>query len=82
MPTPKGRAVWEKYKKIKKARDRIIHLKSIDKRASGPEDETIWGTLLRMHDEPLCDYAHAIIGYFKPAVEKRRYFGKYPYNRT
>ena len=82
MPTPKGGAVWEKYKKIKKARDRIIHLKSIDKRPSGPEDETIWGTLLRMHDEPLCDYAHAIIGYFKPAVEKRRYFGKYPYNRT
>jgi hypothetical protein len=82
MSSPKGGSSWEKYKTIKKARDRIIHLKSIDKRASGPEDETIWGTLLRMHNEPLCDYAHSMIGYFKPAIQDRRYFGKYPYNPT
>src|ERR1700720_477032 len=34
LSSPKGGAVWEKYKTIKKARDRVIHLKSIDKRAS------------------------------------------------
>ena len=62
LKTPKGGALWEKYKTIKKTRDRIIHLKSVDKRTSGPEDETIWGTLLRIHNEPLCDHAHALIG--------------------
>lgn len=79
ISSPKGLQVWEKYKTIKQSRDRIIHLKSIDRRASGPEDETIWGTLLRMHNEPLCDYAHAMIGHFKPAIENRRYYSKYPY---
>jgi hypothetical protein len=78
--TPKGGALWEKYKIIKKARDRIIHLKSVDKRASGPDDETIWSTLLRIHNEPLCDHAHALIGYFKPAIHDRRYYAKYPYD--
>ena len=82
LASPKGGSLWEKYKTIKKARDRIIHLKSVDKRASGPEDETIWGTLLRMHDEPLCDYAHSMIGYFKPAIQDRRYFAKYPYSKA
>ena len=62
LKTPKGGALWEKYKTIKKTRDRIIHLKSVDKRTSGPEDETIWGTLLRIHNEPLYDHAHALIG--------------------
>jgi hypothetical protein len=79
LKTPKGGPLWEKYKSIKKARDRIIHLKSIDKRDSGPEDETIWGTLLRIHNKPLCDDAHALIGYYKPAIQNRRYFVKYPY---
>lgn len=32
LPSPKGSSLWEKYKTIKKNRDRIIHLKSIDKR--------------------------------------------------
>lgn len=80
LKTPKGGTLWEKYKTIKKTRDRIIHLKSVDKRTSGPEDETIWGTLLRIHNEPLCDHAHALIGYFEPAVQNRRYFAKYPYD--
>ena len=82
LKTPKGGSLWEKYKIIKKARDRVIHLKSVDKRTSGPEDETIWGTLLQIHNEPLCDHAHALIGYFKPAIHNRRYFAKYPYDPT
>lgn len=46
VPSPKGKKVWGHYKEIKKVRDRIIHLKSIDRKASGPEDETIWGIML------------------------------------
>jgi hypothetical protein len=40
LTSPKGGSLWENYKTIKKARDRVIHLKSVDKRTSGPEDET------------------------------------------
>jgi len=80
--TPKGGPHWENYKTIKKTRDRLIHLKSVDKRASGTEDETIWGTLLRVHNKPFCDHAHAMIGYFEPAVRNRRYFAHYPYEKA
>jgi hypothetical protein len=79
LKSPKGGSLWGNYKTIKKVRDGVVHLKSVDKRSSGPEAETIWGTLLRMHSEPFCNHAHAMIGYFKPAIQKRRYFAKYPY---
>ena len=79
LPTPKGKHVWDKYKAIKDIRDRIIHLKMADRKASGPEVETIWGELLREHKKTWCDDAHEIIGYFEPAVRNRRWFKKYPY---
>jgi hypothetical protein len=82
VPSPKGLQVWESYKSIKQTRDRIVHLKSIDMRPSDPEDKTIWGTALRMHNQPFCDYAHAMIGHFKPAIASRRYYRKYPYARS
>jgi hypothetical protein len=77
VASPKGTRVWERYKTIKKLRDRIIHLKSVDQRRSGPEDQTIWGSMLRLYKEPFCDHAHAMLGHFKPA---RCYFLKYPYS--
>jgi hypothetical protein len=46
--SPKGHKVWEKYRAVKRVRNRLIHLKSIDRKASGPENETIWGTLLKV----------------------------------
>lgn len=76
VKTPKGTKVWEKYKKLKETRDRIIHLKSVDQKASGPDDKTIWGILLRAHSIPFCNHAHEIIGHFKP---KKRWYKKYPY---
>lgn len=79
LPSPKGKKVWEKFKAIKKIRDRLVHLKSIDLKSSGPDVETIWGTMLKTHGHAWCDDAHAVIGYFKPAVEDRRWYRKYPY---
>jgi hypothetical protein len=79
LPSPKGKKVWEKFKTIKKFRDRLVHLKSMDLKSSGPDVETIWGTMLKTHGHAWCDDAHAVIGYFKPAVENRRWFHKYPY---
>ena len=82
VPSPKGKKVWEHYKEMKKVRDRIIHLKSIDQKASGIEDETIWGNMLRIHDKPLCDFAYEVIGYFEPAISNRRWYKKYPYGNV
>lgn len=82
VPSPKGTRVWENYRQIKKTRDRIIHLKSVDRKASGPEEETIWGTMLRLHEVPFCDYAHEIIGHFGSAVDSRRWYMKYPYDHA
>jgi hypothetical protein len=79
MPSPKGTATWERYRVLKKLRDRLVHLKSEDRRKSGPEEETVWGILLRMHGRAWCDDAHTVIGYFEPAVRNRRWFGKYPF---
>lgn len=76
VASPKTKPVWQRYKAIKTIRDRIIHLKSIDRQPSGPENETLWGTLLKTHGQPFCDYAHSMIGHFNP---KSRWYRKYPY---
>lgn len=79
--SPKGTKVWEPYRKLKQLRDRIIHLKAVDRNASGPEEETVWGDLLRSHSVPYCNHAHALMGHYKPAIENRRYYRMYPYNK-
>lgn len=81
ISSPKGIQVWEKYKQVKKARNRIIHLETADRTATGPDTETIWGDILKMHQKPFCDYAYQIIGYYKPAVDNRRWYKNYPYVR-
>src|SRR6266446_6364435 len=72
VSSPKNKKVWEEYRAIKRIRNRLIHIKSVDRKPSGPEDETIWGALLKAHGEAWCDSAHAMIGHFKPAVHNRR----------
>jgi hypothetical protein len=79
VPTPKGLHIWRNYKSLKGWRDRIIHLKMADRQSSGPEVKTIWGDMLRHPKEPFCDHVHELMGYFKPAVIERRWYGKYPY---
>lgn len=78
VPPPKGTQVWERFKQIKTMRDRIIHLKAADRRTSGPEDETLWGDLLRNHNRPYCDYAYEMMRHFGQAITIRRWFKEYP----
>ena len=80
MPSPKGRKTWEKYRALKRLRDRLVHLKAVDRQPSGPENETVWGTLLKTHGRAWCDDAHSVIGYFRPGVENRRWYRRYPYD--
>lgn len=41
IKSPSGTKPWQDYKKLKAIRDRLIHLKSVDVKASGPEDSTL-----------------------------------------
>ena len=78
VASPKGKRPWQQYRLLKNMRDRIIHLKSIDRSPSGSESESVWGMMLRSHAEPFCDYAHALMGHYAPA-SNRRWYREYPY---
>ena len=72
--SPKGTAIWHEFTKLKRLRDRLIHLKSIDRRASGPEDQTVWGCMLEQQqaNHPLT--AYRMIGAFPSLIEGRRWY--------
>lgn len=78
VASPKGKKPWQHYKLLKAMRDRIVHLKTVDRSPSGPEQESVWGMMLRNHGEPFCDYAHALMGHYLPA-SNRRWHREYPY---
>ncbi len=46
--SPKSSRCWENYKLLKNTRDRIIHMKTEDRKSSGPELETIWKAIIMM----------------------------------
>ena len=46
--TPKSSRCWQNYKLLKNTRDRIIHMKTEDRKSSGPELETIWKAIIMM----------------------------------
>jgi hypothetical protein len=79
LPSPKGLAVWSRYRRLRAIRDRVIHLKTADRKPLGPDVESIWGDMLRMHGVAFCNHAHEMMGYFQPLVN-RRWFKKYPYS--
>jgi hypothetical protein len=78
--SPKGSHIWRDYKDLKKVRNRLVHLKMSDRRATGPEIETVWGYMLRNSKKPFCDSAHRLMGKFGPSVVERRWYKKYPYS--
>ncbi len=78
VKSPKGKKPWQQYKALKVMRDRIIHLKTVDRTSSGSEKESIWGMMLRAHGEPFCDYSHSLMGYYLIG-SNRRWHKEYPY---
>lgn len=48
VSSPAGGALWPSYLQLQGMRNRLVHLKSVDRKASGSEDQTIWGDLLRL----------------------------------
>ncbi|MCF8053998.1 MAG: hypothetical protein K9K75_02105 [Deltaproteobacteria bacterium] len=63
VESPKGRSkAWENYKKLHNLRNRLVHMKTLDRRSSGPETETIWDSLLKV--EAPHRLSKSIIDYF------------------
>lgn len=76
-PSPNGTRPWQDYKELKSVRDRLVHLKSIDRRASGPEDQTLWGLMLEKQKVAFPDSAARVIGHYQTLVRDRRWFRSY-----
>src|SRR5215211_1450372 len=80
ISTPKGLHIWRDFKKLKKTRDRLIHLKAIDRsRKADDKTPTIWADMLNSARVPFCDQAHELMGHYGAAVTERRWYKKYPY---
>ena len=79
VKSPIGTKDWDNFQNIKKLRDRLIHLKSSDTSASGPEIKTIWGDLIRNKKTDFSKQSHQIIGHYIGKKEGFRWHKKFPY---
>ena len=77
IKSPKSSRSWQGYRKLKKVRDRIIHMKAEDRRSSGPDIPTLWHELLKV--EPPYARAKEIIDYFVKSMKSSpRWHNEYP----
>lgn len=68
VKSPKGNSkCWEDYRRLKKLRDRITHMKSEDRKSAQPDVDTVWHALV--DSEPPFKQALAVIGYFAPHLK-------------
>lgn len=67
IKSPKGiHRAYSNLQALTKLRDRLIHMKSVDRKSSGPEVDTVWHRLL-VCESPI-DQAMSVIRYFSPAT--------------
>ena len=67
--SPKGTRCWRDYKELKDARDRIIHMKTEDRKSSGPEVNTVWKAIILSPAPHLA--AKAVIDHFVAAMKTK-----------
>lgn len=67
--SPKGKQGWESFKLLAKTRDRIIHMKTEDRKSSGPEMDTVWKAIVLTAAPHLT--AKAVIDHFVKAMPER-----------
>lgn len=84
VANPKGKPVWNKLKSLKNLRDKIIHMKSKDRKSSLPnsseENNTIWEELIDKKQPNHALEAKDIIGYFLSSrIERPRWFENFPF---
>jgi hypothetical protein len=68
-PSPKGGRSWHGYRQLKNARDRIIHMKTDDRRSSGAEIDTVWKAIVVAPAPHLA--AKAVIDHFVVHMQER-----------
>lgn len=67
--SPKGSRCWQDYKQLKRTRDRLIHMKSEDRKSSGPETDTLWKAVFVTPPPHLT--AKAVIDHFAKAMPRK-----------
>ncbi|MES2367289.1 MAG: hypothetical protein V4563_15540 [Pseudomonadota bacterium] len=67
--SPKGMRCWQDYKQLKDARDRIIHMKTEDRKSSGPDLDTVWKAIILTPTPHLA--AKEIIDHFVKAMKSK-----------
>lgn len=67
--SPKGMRCWQDYKQLKDARDRIIHMKTEDRKSSGPDVDTVWKAIILTPAPHLA--AKEIIDHFVKAMKSQ-----------
>jgi hypothetical protein len=76
--TPKKSPCWTKYKQLKSVRNRIIHMKSADRRSTLADVDTLWKHLFLTPDPHRT--VKAVIDHFIGKMnEKPGWHSKYPY---
>lgn len=66
LKSPKGiHRAYSDLQALTKIRDRLIHMKSVDRKSSGPDVDTVWHKLL-VCESPI-DQAMSVIKYFSPS---------------
>jgi len=66
VPTPKGKAVWDKFKVLKDTRDATVHLKSQDMRASSKSGkEHLFFQFLNVDPSRFPQAAEEMVRYFE-----------------
>lgn len=69
VKSPKGSSrVWDDFKQLGDIRDRIIHMKSGDRKSSGPDEKTIWNAIFASVSPPH-QVAKEVLNFFLKSKE-------------
>jgi len=73
LPTPKGKKVWQGFKKLKHMRDSTIHLKSFDVAARQLDERSLFFEFLNSRTTDFPKLALEVIEYFYAKEDKPRW---------
>ena len=77
-PSPRGSKCWQGYRQLKQTRDRLVHMKSDDRRSSQADVKTLWTAVIIAPAPHVA--AKALIDHFVKAMHnKPGWHSRYPY---
>lgn len=77
---PKEGLIWNDFKNLQDLRDRIVHIKTKDRKSSSAGEKTIWGDILSPKTKNPAEVAFVTISHFlKDQKANIRWYGKFPY---